>query len=129
MRGVRVTITFLWGGESNRGKMCYAEKTTVVEQSHLHLSALYLSSKTKIISPLLKVSSLSSTASKSYRARTFLRLWGFCGISADGYKDLVSICCCFCSCKDNSIAAGGAQRKEQVWGGLSLETKQFESLI
>lgn len=65
----------------------------------------YLSSKTIIISPCLKVSSLSSTASKSYKALTFLAPLLFNWISADGYKDLVSVCCCFCSCSDNSIAS------------------------
>lgn len=98
--------------------MCYPEKNNSGgTKSAPPERVLYLSSKTKIISPLLKVSSLSSTASKSYRARTFLRLGGFWAISAAGYKGLVSICCCFCSCKDNSIAAGGAERRRtSLWG-------------
>lgn len=122
VREDRVTITFLWGRgkkqkNHQRKNVLPWENNSGGTKSAPPERVLYLSSKTKIISPLLKVSSLSSTASKSYRARTFLRLGGFWAISAAGYKGLVSICCCFCSCKDNSIAAGGAERRRtSLWG-------------
>lgn len=85
----------------------------------------YLSSKTRISSPVLKVSSLSSAASKSYSARTFrascppLPLVQFGG-SEDTVRGRVSACC-FCSCKDSSMAGRGGgldgRKREQKTSG------------
>lgn len=80
----------------------------------------HLSSKTRISSPVLKVNSLSSAASKSYSARTFRAscppppLVQFGG-SEVMVRGRVSACCCFCSCKDNSMAVRGkGEKREQM---------------
>ena len=66
----------------------------------------HLSSRTVIISPALKVSSLSSAASKSYIARTFRPScwWLAKRLDVLGYKVERVVDCCLCSFRDNSMA-------------------------
>lgn len=79
--------------------------------TYFHMNVQYninhhLSSRTVIISPALKVSSLSSAASKSYIARTFRPScwWLVRRLDVLGYKVERVVVCCLCSFRDNSMA-------------------------
>lgn len=82
---------------------------------YLHRSDSYLSSSTVMTSPALKVSSLSSAASKSYTARTFLPScwWLVRRLDVLGYNVERGAACCLCSLSDNSIAANRERLRPQ----------------
>lgn len=88
----------------------------------------HLSSRTVIISPALKVSSLSSAASKSYIARTFRPScwWLVKRLDVLGYKVERVVDCCLWSFKDNSIAGKEWVKKTQlIYPTIQRRTKRY----